>query len=260
MKIAAILVSRNRPDLVEDTVKFISKNSKNIDLCVVESGTDKDKLTKHTTIWYDDPDYRGKVVAHNIGMNYMLMNDDYDYYWFFMNDTPFETADFDVGAKLAGILKKNPQIGALSPTSVSDGYASSHPQGSKKPRIVTTTDYLNLMIPGKIVEEIGFLNPDFHYSWGAIHEYSYKLYQLGLAVAYTDQVTYKHLGGSTYTNKTNTIKREDYKLRAKQFAANYFVENYGDDWDKKFWDTATQEFDIEVNTYKLHREFWEKAL
>lgn len=260
MKIAAILVSRNRPDLVEDTVQFVRGNSKDVELCVVESGTDQDKLTEHTTIWYDDPDYRGKVLAHNIGMHYMLMNREYDYFWFFMNDTPFQTTSFDVGKKLASILQKNPHIGALSPTSISDGYASSHPQGSKKPRVVTTTDYLNLMVPAQVVKDVGFLNPDFNYSWGAIHEYSYKLYQLGLAVAYTDQVTYKHLGGSTYTNKTNTIKREDYKQRAKEFAAQYFVKEYGNDWDKKFWETANREYDIEVNTYELHRAFWEKAL
>ncbi len=258
MRIAAILVSRNRPDLVNDTVNFISNNSPNTDICVVESGTDQKNLTKHTTLWYSDEDYRGKVFAHNIGLEYMRMSGDYNYYWFLMNDTPFVTTKFDVGKKLARILEKNKQIGVLSPTSSTDSYASSHPQKSRKPRMVTTCDYLNLMMSKDTVHQVGFLNPSFKYSWGAIHELSYKLNEIGLGVAYTDKITYRHLGGSTYTNKTNTIKREEYQQRAKEFAAKYFVDNYGKNWDEKFWKRAKKNFNIEVNTYSLHRDFWEK--
>src|SRR5262249_35131627 len=123
-------------------------------------------------------------------------------------------------------------------------------------RPVTTFDYLCFLIRGELVERVGFLNPAFKYSWGAIHELTYKMYTSGYFSAYLDDFTYTHLGGTTYgAAGTNTISRPDYQRNACRFASDYFRITYGPDWSRQFWET-TWHYPIAHNTYNLHRRLW----
>ena len=64
--VAAIVVSRNRPDLVDGMVRQLRGmgGSLTMDTYVVEMGTDPDKLSPHCSLRYDDPDFRGKCYGH----------------------------------------------------------------------------------------------------------------------------------------------------------------------------------------------------
>ncbi|MFT7169920.1 MAG: SAM-dependent methyltransferase [Paracoccaceae bacterium] len=269
MKVAVLVVSRNRPDLVASLASYLERNSSiDHDLYVIEAGTDDDKLCEHSTVRYADDDFRGKAFAHNVALEEARRaarekGEHYDYYWILMNDLVFPEGE-DAMRTLVKSMEASPKLGILSPTCADGQYPSSkrRPAGGWRP--VTTCDYLGFMIRAEIVETIGFLNPDFKYCWGAIHELAHLCYSHGWTVAYSDDVEYQHLGGTTYgAPGTRTISREEYQKRAKRHAYSYFSEVYGPRWNEVFWHVARNSAHgsrIEVDTFSDHRSYWASAL
>jgi SAM-dependent methyltransferase len=263
MKVAVLVVSRNRPDLVQTLAGWLSRNmSVEHDLVVVEAGTDRDKLTPHTTIHYPDTDFRGKCLAHNLALEHAReqgrLGLPYDYYWVLMNDVVFDEG-VDAARVLIETMERNPRLALLSPTCANGHYPGSRrrPGGGWRP--VATCDYLGFMLRAEAVEEVGFLNPEFRYCWGAIHELSYHLHHASWLIGYSDEVTYRHLGGSTYGVKsTNTISREEYQRRAKRFAYAYFAKMYGPGWAERFWATVAPG-GAEIDTFTQHNQLWASA-
>lgn len=258
--VAIVIVSRNRPDLVERSVEQFERDSyPNKDVLVVECGTESENLTDYETVYYTDNDFKGKCFGHNVGLNYLNLKREYDYYLFCMNDV-FINDKSDFIQEMVDTMVANGRLAVLSPTEKGANYPGAEPQNIGV-RPVTTSDYLFLFIRGNVVQEYGFLNPKFKYCWGAIHEYSYKLYSDGWFLAYYDYLDYLHLGGTTYGNKnTKTIPREEYLMNAKKFAYHYFNENYGEDWEHNFWTTATKNHVIQFNTYEAHKKYWSSAI
>lgn len=259
MKLAILIVSRNRPDLVDAMVASLATSvTVPYDLYVVECGTDLDKLSRHSTLWYADPDFAGKCYGHHVALQAALARGAYDYVWFLMNDLVFD-AGVDPAQKLIGALEREPRMAILSPTNAEGGYPASEPRVGGGWRKVTTCDYLGFMMKGAAIEEVGFLNPAFRYCWGAIHELAFKLYSRGWFVAYSDDVSYRHLGGTTYGAKgTNTISREEYQRNARRFAFDYMREHYGVCWEKRFF-AATHGHAIEIDTFAQHKRAWAEA-
>lgn len=259
MKTAALIATRNRPDLVEAMVSQLRRLVKlPLDIYVVECGSDPDKLSPHTSVWYPDPDFRGKCFGHNVALRFAQAAGHYDYFWVLMNDLVFPEGQ-DPLAILQATMQSDPRLGILSPIPDDQGYpgSQSRPQGGWQ--AVTTCDYLGFLMRNQALEEVGFLNPAFKYCWGAIHELSFKLYQAGWKVGYSSDTSYHHLGGSTYGQKgTATISREAYQHNARRFAYEYFYNTYGKDWDIRFWAYAAH-VKPPANTYRLHKQVWEKA-
>jgi GT2 family glycosyltransferase len=256
--VAVIIVNRNRPGLTDSLVDqiFNMKGKYSVDIYVVEMGSDNDKYSEHRSIRcsirYNDPDFKGKCYGHNVGLRIARSKYKYKYYWILMNDLVFN--DNKALRKMLRIMHHNPKIGILSPTELKGSYAASIPQPHSKYHLVSTCDYLSLLIRSNIIEEVGFLNPAFKYSWGAIHELAYKTYKAGYIIAYCDTVIMKHLGGTTYGKAKNTISRKEYITRAKKFAATYFVENYGEEWNKEFSKVLPAGT---IDMFATHRKFWE---
>lgn len=259
MKIATLIVSRNRPDLVDELVDNIStNNSIDNDIYVIECGTDLKKLSNNSSLWYKDDDFKGKCFGHNIALDFARKSDEYDYFFVCMNDVFIQ--EKQPLSQMIEQFQQNPRLAILSPTNLDGGYPGSDREKKGGWRKVTTCDYLCFLMRAEAINDAGFLNPDFKYCWGAIHELSYKLYSKDWFIAYSDDYTYKHLGGSTYGAKnTHTISRKEYQIRAKQFAFKYFIDNYGEDWNIKFWDAA-KHHTIKHNTYDIHRKLWATGL
>jgi hypothetical protein len=257
MRIAALVASRNRPDLVEATVAQLSRSALPVDTFVVECGTDPEKLSPHAAVCYPDPGFRGKCYGHNVGLQLARLDGAYDYYWVLMNDLVFDEDGPDPIATLVATMERDPRLAVLSPTCEDGAYPGSarRPGGGWRP--VSTCDYLALMVRGAAVGEVGFLDPAFTYCWGAIHDYAYRLYSCGWVVGYSDDVTYRHLGGTTYgAPGTKTIARDEYQRQAAAFAAEHMMRAYGPGWDDRFW-SAAGGHGIETNTFALHRRYWE---
>lgn len=256
MRIALLIASRNRPDLVQSLVACLEERVRvPHDTIVAECGTDQDKLSPRSTVWYADPEFRGKCFGHSVALAHARLSGRHDYYWVLMNDLAF-SGPGDPAAALLATMERNPRMAVLSPTEPDGRYPGSRQRPGGGFRKVTTCDYLGFMIRSAAVDDAGFLDPEFRYCWGAIHELSYKLYKRGWFFAYSDDVTYRHLGGSTYGAKdTRTIPRAEYQRNAKRFAYDYFRAHYGDNWDEVFW-RATAGHEIEFNTYAEHKRFW----
>lgn len=257
--VAAIVVSRNRPDLVDGLVAQLRGMGRGLtmDIYVIEMGTQEDKLTAECSLRYDDPDFRGKCYGHNVGLRLARSKGTYRYYWILMNDLTFEDGT-DAVAELVGIADAEPKLAILSPTERACASPDGLPRAGSDFHLVSSPDYLSLLIRRESVDEVGFLNPDFTYCWGAIHELAYKLHAAGWQIAYCDTVTMTHRGGTTYGQATGTVSRDEYQHRAKEFAARYFVEHYGKDWDDAF--TRVLPAGIRFNTFRAVRRLWETVL
>jgi GT2 family glycosyltransferase len=258
--VAAIIVSRNRPDLVRDTIAQLMGMGRGLtmDIYTVEMGSDPDQTTEHCTLRYEDPRFLGKAYGHNVGLRLARSRGSYRYYWVLMNDLVFEPG-CDAVAALVERMQAHPRLAVLSP---GEGEGA-HPEGRPRPggghHIVPSCDYLAWMVRAQAVEEAGFLNPAFKYCWGAPQELGFRLYSLGWQMAYSDDVSMVHLGGSTYGKARNTPSREEYQQKAQEFAARYFVETYGRDWDDVF--TRALPGDIAArDQFHATRRNWERVL
>jgi len=250
-----MIVGRNRPDLEKKQNKQFDKLEKQ------KHEFEVDRIF----IECNEKDFKGKCFGHNRGLDDLKKHgrfEDYDYFLFMHNDVFFADDRIygDPIDTLVATMELHKQIGVLSPTEFGSSYPDAQPKhlswGSKQTwHKVSTCDYLCIMMRRSTLENVGFLNPNFKYCWGAIHELSHKLYKRGLCVAYDDKVQMKHLGGSTYGKKTGTISRDEYQKRAKRFAANYFKKTYGEKWDEEFSRHLPK--DIKINTYKEHKKLWE---
>ena len=244
--IAVIIVNRDQPEITDRLVEQIkdmkisfgiSNPTTSIDIFVIEMGS-KGKRSKYSSLWYEDEPFSGKCYGHVRGLEYANEQGSYKYYWFMMNDLVYNPKGNNPIETLYNVMENDPSIGILSPTEPNGSYPDCQPWEKGDYHIVATVDYLSLFVSGKMIRDIGFLNSEFKYSWGAIHELSYKAYSSGWKIAYCDHVTMKHLGGTTYGQVEGIPTREEYQSRAKSFAANYFFEKYGHDWDVKFWDAV----------------------
>jgi hypothetical protein len=258
--VAAIIVNRNRPDLTDALVEQLQAlpSTNRARIIEIECGSDPDKRSRYANYTYDDPDFRGKCYGHNCGLDFVLgRHGRFRYYWFLMNDVVFEPGS-DPIATLTEVLASEPRMALVSPTELDSVYPGSEPDAGQRWHMVSTCDYLALLMKDAAQREVGFLNPDFKYCWGAIHELSYKLYRDGWFLAYCDAVRMKHLGGTTYGAGTNTISRAQYRREAQRWAARYFLRTYGPRWDELFSQHLPPQ--ITRNTYRAHRRFWESAL
>lgn len=261
--VAVVIVNRNRRDLTDNLcqqiLNFTNETHLVFDLFVVDIDSDSEGRSPYTTIEYEDKNFRGKCYAHNVGVRQAALAANYRYYWVMMNDLKFDGQP-DAMTKMVGLMDAHSDLGILSPTNVGEGkqYAGASPEDGRQDfRKVPVCDYLALLIRREVLREIGFLNPEFIYCWGAIQELSHKIYSTGKwSVAYCDAVQYEHLGGTTYGKTKNVVSRDEYVENAKCFAAHYFVQHYGDDWDDKFTQILPKDV-TRRDTYKRQRAYWE---
>lgn len=258
-KLACILVSRGRKDLVKQVMSQIS-NMREMDVYLVLTGGDFFEVPNATTVYYSDPDFKGKAFGHNVGLDFAMRQKKYQYFWIHMNDAMYD--DPESCNTMVELMDRYGEYGILSPTcSNQHHYPGATPSRYNKIKTVTTCDYLSFWMRGDMIYRPDrlFLNPDFKYSWGAIFELSYRMYAERLKIGYVGHVSYEHLGGSTYGQVKNAPSREDYIKRAKKFARDYMKEVYGGDWDKVMWDKAKRVApEIMRNSYEWGRQAWKE--
>lgn len=237
VKVKTLIVDRNTPGLASNQAYWLH----------AMEGNFHNEIVIHKC---SEEPFRGKCYGHNMALQ--ENKGDYDYYWFNQPDLDF-LVDMDCLGKLIKVMEMNPKVALASPADISkpvlikNGYRW-HP--------VARCDYLSLLIRSSVIEEIGFLNPEFLYSWGAIHEYAYKVYSKGWLIAYCDYAKVHHLGGTTYGQK-GMISRKEYRRRAMIFAQEYLTEKYGRNWDRRF--ASSLPYGVE-NTYTISKRIWRNNL
>ena len=123
-KTAVIILNRNLPNETNSLVEHLKKYDDDyVDIFVVESGSDKNNLSKYCT-WHVETE---EVVKHGMrylrGMNYGLLKlwkegkwEKYDSFFLLTNDTKFPKKQNTIKT-LQKILEEHPKIGILSPCS-----------------------------------------------------------------------------------------------------------------------------------------------
>jgi hypothetical protein len=123
-KTAVIILNRNLPNETNSLVEHLKKYDDDYgDIFVVESGSDKNNLSKYCT-WHVETE---EVVKHGMrylrGMNYGLLQlwkegkwEKYDSFFLLTNDTKFPKKQNTIKA-LQKILEEYPKIGIISPCS-----------------------------------------------------------------------------------------------------------------------------------------------
>jgi hypothetical protein len=122
-KVATIVLNRNLPDVTDRLCDHLQLYDADMtDVYVVEAGSDKDRLSKHTTWHADWLEAREHGLRYARGMNYglsQLWNEGrfstYDAFLLLTNDTEL-TAGPTV-APLLSVLAEHPLVGILSPCS-----------------------------------------------------------------------------------------------------------------------------------------------
>lgn len=256
-KVAAVVVNRNQPAMTDKLVlRLLTMPGRvSMDIYIIEMGSEK--RSKYCSFHYPDTDYRGKCYGHNVGIRLAKSQSAYDYYWVMMNDLIYPEEQNPLHT-LFDTMEQNPRLGILSPAEPEAGYVNCKPRPGKEYHLVSTCDYLSLFIRSAAIDVAGFLNPEFKHCWGAIHELAYNMYRNKFYVAYSDRVTMKHLGGTTYGKQKGLISREEYQKQAGRFAAFYFVKKYGKDWDEKFSKVLPKS--VEINAFPPHRAIWDRYL
>ena len=121
---ATIILNRNLPNETDLLVEHLSTfDGNHTDIYVVESGSDKEKLSKYCTWHVSTPEVMSQGLRYSRGMNYGLLELWKDGYWskydsFFLltNDTKFPTNQKTIST-LQMIMKKYPRVGIVSPCS-----------------------------------------------------------------------------------------------------------------------------------------------
>ena len=243
-----------------------------VDIIVAECGTPPEKRSPYASVAYDDPlNEKGKTYCHNEAYKKALARGEYygyyhDYFYVVMNDAIFEgDLEIDPIAQLVDMMEQTPHLGMLAPTNYGKGSefpgAMNRSVSSSPPwRLTAVVDYLAVMIRGPALSKTGFLNPAFRYSQGAEHELAYRMWRAGYAVAYTDMVSVRHLGGSTFgVNGTATVSRVQYLENSIRFAKHHLETTYGPEWDQVFWE-ATLWQPVPYNIFKWWRKTFTAVL
>lgn len=239
MRMKTFIVNRNTPDLAENQLRQIE----------LMSGCISDLDNEIIIYNCNEEPFQGKLAGHYNALQ-RYRDGRCGYYWFNHPDLSF-AVDMRCLETLLEVMEGNPQIGVISP--IHNGYYVNMRKKGCIWHRVACCEYLSLLIRGSVIEKIGFLNPEFKYCWGAIHEYSYKAYKNGWCVAYCDKARMHHFGGTTY-GKGGTISRQEYERKAEEFERGYFLKTYGRSWDKEFAKALPEGV---INTFSIDRGLWD---
>lgn len=120
-KVATIILNRNLPEVTDRLVEHIEKYDGDVtDIFVVEAGSDKEKLSRHTTWHADWPEAMEQGLRYPRGMNYGLCKimqegkfENYNAFFLLTNDTEFKHEP--VVTPLLEEFALHPRVGILSP-------------------------------------------------------------------------------------------------------------------------------------------------
>lgn len=266
VRVAVIIMNRDRPELADavyEQVRGMAGNIAEKTMLVIEAGSDrKQGCSKYMTHWFRDPKYRGRYYAFNRGLKevYKIEKAEgkhFDYVWFVVNDIYFPEGE-DTLRELIEVMEETPELAQLAPGEPGvDDYHGCEPKPGRRWHKNSTLHGLAILMSRKAIAEVGYCNPDFHYSQGAGSELAYLLHKAGWVIGYSDVVTLQHHGGSTYGTVTK-ISRHEYHRRARKFASRYLARHYGENWEELF--ASVMPPDVEANNYPWQKAVWNKQL
>lgn len=121
-KVATIIVNRNLPKVTDKLYLNLKKNNKSSDFFILESGSDKKKLSRYFTWHANNKSIKKNGLRFTRAINYALYKlylekkfDKYDYFFFITNDTIFN--NYKIITKMCNFFKKIKKLAILYPCS-----------------------------------------------------------------------------------------------------------------------------------------------
>jgi GT2 family glycosyltransferase len=216
------------------------------DFYVVECNSHPDNFFSDvdvTTIGDINDEFLGKCHGHNVLVDSLDL-DDYDYLVISMNDAVIEDNTLEV---MLNYMESDSKVGLLAPR---------YKEKYKEYTYVDSFDYIFFMIRADLVKQGLFLDRQFKYCWGAIHDLCFRSYEQGFYAAICPEIKYKHLGGNTYGKTSGTISREKYLKKAPTFAYNFFKNKFGNKIYKNMLATGVYPSMVNTNRLKKNLNYW----
>ncbi len=122
-KVAIIVLNRNLPKETDKLCNLLKKNNGDLaDIFVVESGSDKNNLSKSCTWWANCDEFLANGLRYPRGFNFGLLKlfeenkyENYDYFMLLCNDA--KVSNEPLIAPLLEVMAEHPRVGILSPCS-----------------------------------------------------------------------------------------------------------------------------------------------
>jgi len=121
--VAAIVLNRNLPEVTDALCERLERSSGDVaDIFVVESGSDRDRLSRRCTWWADWPESLEMGLRYPRGFNFALSRllaegryGDYEHFLLLVNDAEIPAEPWV--AALLEVMREHPRVGILSPCS-----------------------------------------------------------------------------------------------------------------------------------------------
>lgn len=156
-QVAAIILNRNLPETTDQLYEqFQNFNNGELDVYVVESGSDQNKLSRYCSWWADWEEARREGLRYPRGFNYGLSQlkrtgkfSQYKYFFLVCNDVWF---DDPIVSVLLEEMERYPHLGILSPCAAN--WAERALIGEGNTRYVWHVNHLAWMVRRSFVEAI----------------------------------------------------------------------------------------------------------
>jgi len=235
MKFCALILNRNLPKVTDKMYLSLKKNNKNLDIFIIEAGSDRDKLSNNVTWHANWPQVKKNGLRYYRGMNFGLSKlfeekkyYNYDAFILLSNDTVF--SNYKITSKISKILNKHKKIGILSPCSMDWGEFKIIDNKDKikyfwhihSPAYIIRRSFIDDI---KNTSKPGFKNFLFDGSnfrgYGLESEIIMKAYSNNWSAAITSEIIFKENENLLIKN-FDKIKTENYDLNTRLFIKEGF--------------------------------------
>lgn len=235
LKIAALVVSHNNPKITDSLVKQIKTQTSlvDVDVYVIETGTDKDKCSEYTTIWVDEGIRMTR--GWNTLKDYAERQDDYFAYHLFVNDAKLLAGE-DMVSTLAQQMEETPDCGYIHPYQTVEQKAcpALNKQGDSL-RKVSFAEIVCPMIRKDMWDKIGqeFLDRRFFYGWGLDYDHPKLVHDAGYRMYISDKVGVEHIAYTSYRDGVDKqFTQDQFKNEAHSNMIAVLEAKYGKNWRK----------------------------
>lgn len=200
--VATLILNRNFPQVTDRLVAHLQKWNQGLtDIYVIESGSDKAKLSQHCSFWANWPEAMAHGLRWARGFNYGLielerMGKHYDYYFLVMGDSIFD--EQPTIAPMLKIMTDYSKIGIVSP--LSPHWGENHHFTNATVRCFYLFPHVSWLFRGSLLTKLRSNNPTImNYLYDGTNFRGYyddiealvRTYQSDFAAAITNQVTFR---------------------------------------------------------------------
>jgi len=230
-KFCAIILNRNLPKVTDKLYSNLKNNNKDLDIFVVDSGSEEKKLSKYSTWHANWKDAKKNGLRYLRGMNYALSKlekekklQNYFAYILLANDIEFK--NYKIIPKLKRIFDKHPKIGILSPCSKQWGEYKLLNKNSTKyfwyifnNAFIVTTKFINIIKDKTPPGYINFLFDGKNFrGYGAESELILKAYSNDFCAAITSEIIAEE-NQNYLLNSYEEIKTDNYDINLKKYVS-----------------------------------------